>query len=83
MAITGIGSIYENRIYENTYASKKKETAEKEELKDAASVQEANVKDNYSYFQKNLTVWQTKTRQYPTSIVKKFHPRIILIVATI
>ena len=38
MAITGIGSIYENRIYENTYASKKKETAEKEELKDAASV---------------------------------------------
>ncbi len=60
MAITGIGSNY-NNVYESTYASQKNETAKKEETKEAASVQAGSTKnaatdsvsDYYSYLQKN------------------------------
>lgn len=60
MAITGIGSNY-NNMYESTYASQKNETTKKAETKDAASAQAGNTKntstdsvsDYYSYLQKN------------------------------
>ncbi len=60
MAITGIGSNY-NNVYESTYAAQKNETAKKTETKEAASVQAGNTKkagtdsvsDYYSYLQKN------------------------------
>ena len=60
MAITGIGSNY-NNVYESTYASQKNETAKKSETKEAASAQTGNAKktetnstsDYYSYLQKN------------------------------
>ncbi|MDE7430293.1 MAG: hypothetical protein K2N00_13695, partial [Lachnospiraceae bacterium] len=60
MAITGIGSNY-NNVYESTYASQKNETAKKAETKEAAAVQTGNTKkagadsvsDYYSYLQKN------------------------------
>lgn len=60
MAITGIGSNY-NNVYENTYASQKNETAKKAEAKDTTSAQAGNTKkvgtdsvsDYFSYLQKN------------------------------
>ena len=60
MAITGIGSNY-NNVYESTYASQKNETAKKAETKEAAAVQAGTTKntandsasDYYSYLQKN------------------------------
>ncbi len=60
MAITGVGSNY-NNVYESTYAAQKNETAKKTETKEAASVQAGNTKkagtdsvsDYYSYLQKN------------------------------
>lgn len=60
MAITGIGSNY-NNVYESAYASQKNETAKKAETKEAASVQAGSTKnaatdsvsDYYSYLQKN------------------------------
>ncbi len=61
MAITGIGSSY-NNVYGNTYASQKNEAAKKAETKDAASAQAGSAKssandkvsDYYSYLQKNF-----------------------------
>lgn len=61
MAITGIGSNY-NNVYGNTYASQKNEAAKKAEMKDTASAQAGSgkgtaadkVSDYYSYLQKNF-----------------------------
>ena len=60
MAITGIGSNY-NNVYGNTYASQKNEAAKKAETKDTTSAQTGSTKstatdrvsDYYSYLQKN------------------------------
>ena len=60
MAISGIGSNY-NNVYEDTYAAQKNEAAKKAETKDMASAQagrtqsggEKAVSDYYSYLQKN------------------------------
>lgn len=60
MAITGIGSNY-NNVYEGTYAKQKNEAAKKTETKDTASAQagstkgagEKAVSDYYSHLQKN------------------------------
>lgn len=60
MAITGIGSNY-NNVYESTYAAQKNEAAKKSETQEAASAQTENTKkagtdsvsDYYSYLQKN------------------------------
>ena len=61
MAITGIGSNY-NNVYGNTYPSQKNEVTKKAETKDTASVQAGSTKstaadkvaDYYSYLQKNF-----------------------------
>lgn len=60
MAVTGIGSNY-NNVYESTYAAQKNETSTKTDTKEAASVQAGdtkkagthNISDYYSYLQKN------------------------------
>ncbi len=60
MAITGIGSNY-NNVYERTYATQKNETAKEAGAKDTTSAQTGNTKktgtdgvsDYYSYLQKN------------------------------
>ena len=54
MAITGIGSNY-NNVYESTYASQKNETAKKAETKEADTKKAGtdNVSDYYSYLEKN------------------------------
>ena len=60
MAITGIGSDY-NNVYESTYAANKNETSKKTDTKEAASAQAGNtrkagtddVSDYYSYLQKH------------------------------
>lgn len=61
MAITGIGSNY-NNVYGNTYASQKNEVTKKAETKDTTSAQAGSgkgtaadkVSDYYSYLQKNF-----------------------------
>lgn len=61
MAITGIGSNY-NNVYGNTYTSQKNEAAKKAETKDTTSAQAGSAKstaadkvaDYYSYLQKNF-----------------------------
>lgn len=59
MAITGIGSNY-NNVYESTYATQKNEVAKKTETKQAAAqtgvsanIENGKVLDYYSYLQKN------------------------------
>ena len=54
MAITGIGSNY-NNVYESTYASQKNETTKKTETKEADTKKAGtdSVSDYYSYLQKN------------------------------
>ena len=54
MAITGIGSNY-NNVYESTYASQKNETVKKTETKEADTKKAGtdSVSDYYSYLQKN------------------------------
>lgn len=60
MAISGVGSNY-NNVYEGTYAAQKNEEAKKAETKEATSAQagkvqstgEKAVSDYYSYLQKN------------------------------
>ena len=60
MAITGIGSNYNNNVYESTYAAQKSETAKNAETKEAVSKSEntkttggGTTADYYSYLQKN------------------------------
>lgn len=59
MAITGIGSNYNNNVYESTYVAQKSEGVKKAETKgtDAAGVtadiENGTVSDYYSYLQKN------------------------------
>lgn len=60
MAITGIGSNYNNKVYESTYAAQKNEAAKKAETKESATqtgvtanIENGKVSDYYSYLQKN------------------------------
>lgn len=61
MAITGIGSNYNNKVYGSTYAEQKKEAAKKAETKEASTTQtgvtantkNGKVSDYYSYLQKH------------------------------
>lgn len=61
MAILGIGSNYNNNVYESTYAAQKNEGVKKAETKGTASAQVGyakntaadSVSDYYSYLQKN------------------------------
>ena len=78
MAITGIGSNY-NNVYESTYAAQKNEAAKKAETQEAASAQAENTKkagtdsvsDYYSYLQKNYDCMSSGNVTISSAYLKK------------